>query len=56
VTFQSEYLTTLGLLSRYDLIAELYKNLFTRVPENVGHDYWATGEGALLAIDRLVLA
>ena len=45
VNYQSDYLTTLGLLSRYDLIAELYENLFTRTPEVAGHDYWATGGG-----------
>ena len=56
VNYQTEYLTTLGQLSRYDLIAELYDNLFTRVPEPAGHAYWATGGGASVAIDRLVLA
>ena len=56
VNYQSEYLTTLGLLSRYDLIAELYENLFTRTPEAAGHDYWATGGGSSVSIDRLVLA
>ena len=56
VNYQSEYLETLGLLSRYDLIAELYDNLFTRVPDAAGHDYWATGGGASVQIDRLVLA
>jgi hypothetical protein len=56
VNYQAEYLTTLGLLSRYDLIAELYDNLFTRAPDSAGHDYWATGGGASVAIDRLVLA
>lgn len=56
VNYQSEYLETLGLLSRYDLIAELYANLFTRVPDAAGHVYWATGGGASVQIDRLVLA
>jgi len=56
VNYQTEYLTTLGQLSRYDLIAELYDNLFTRVPDPAGHAYWATGGGAAVAIDRLVLA
>ena len=44
------------MLSRYDLIAELYENLFTRTPEVAGHDYWATGGGSSVSIDRLVLA
>lgn len=56
VNYQSEYLTNLGLLSRYDLITELYDNLFTRAPETAGHDYWATGGGSSVSIDRLVLA
>ena len=56
VNYQVEYLTTLGLLSRYDLITELYDNLFTRAPDSGGHDYWATGGGASVSIDRLVLA
>ena len=43
-------------MTRYDLIAELYDNLFTRVPDAAGHDYWATGGGASVQIDRLVLA
>ena len=56
VNYQTEYLTGLGLLGRYDLIAELYDNLFTRAPDAAGHAYWATGGGASVAIDSLVLA
>lgn len=56
VNYQAEYLETLGLLSRYDLVAELYENLFTRVPDAAGHVYWTTGGGASVQIDRLVLA
>jgi hypothetical protein len=56
VNYQAEYQSGLGLLGRYDLIAELYDNLFTRAPEAAGHAYWATGGGATVAIDRLVLA
>ena len=56
VNYQTEYLAGLGLLSRYDLIAELYDNLFTRAPDVAGHAYWASGGGASVAIDSLVLA
>ena len=56
VNYQTEYLTGLGLLGRYDLIAELYDNLFTRAPDAAGHAYWAAGGGASVAIDSLVLA
>ena len=56
MNYQTEYLTGLGLLGRYDLIAELYDNLFTRAPDAAGHAYWATGGGASVAIDSLVLA
>ena len=38
------------------MISELYQNLFTRDPEAAGHEYWATGGGSSVSIDRLVLA
>lgn len=56
VNYQEEYLTTLGLLNRYDLVNELYLNLFSRTPEEAGHAYWVSGGGATVSIDRLVLA
>ena len=56
VNFQQEYLTTLGALDRYDLVNELYLNLFSRNPEEAGHAYWVSGDGATVSIDRLVLA
>ena len=56
VNYQEEYLTTLGSLGRYDLVNELYLNLFSRNPEEAGHAYWVWGGGATVSIDRLVLA
>jgi len=56
VNYQEEYLTTLGLLGRSDLVNELYLNLFTRNPEEAGHEYWVSGGGATVSIDRLELA
>jgi hypothetical protein len=56
VNFQEEYLSTLGLLERDDLVVELYLNLFSRRPEEAGLNYWVSGGGATVSIDRLVLA
>jgi len=56
VNEQPEYAAGLGSLSRAQVVAELYQNLFERAPEPAGLEYWVNGGGATVNIDQLVLA
>jgi len=56
VNEQPEYLTGMGTLSRAEVVAQLYQNLFGRAPEAGGLDYWVNGGGSTVNIDQLVLA
>jgi len=56
VNEQPEYLEGMGTLSRAEVVAQLYQNLFGRTPEADGLDYWVNGGGAGVNVDQLVLA
>jgi len=56
VNEQPEYTAGLGSLSRAQVVAELYQNLFERAAESVGLQYWISGDGASVNVDQLVLA
>ncbi|UQG60150.1 DUF4214 domain-containing protein [Marinobacter sp. M3C] len=56
VNEQPEYADGLGLLSRAQVVSELYQNLFERAAESAGLNYWVSGEGSSVNIDQLVLA
>jgi len=56
VNEQPEYITSLGTSPRSLVVASLYQNLFGRLPEPEGLQYWVSGAGGAVNVDQLVLA
>ena len=56
VNEQPEYAAGLGQMTRAQVVATLYQNLFERAPEADGLEYWVNGDGKNVNIDQLVLA
>ncbi|MBP7544143.1 MAG: DUF4214 domain-containing protein, partial [Acidovorax sp.] len=56
VNEQPEYAAGLGQMTRAQVVAALYQNLFERAPEADGLEYWVNGDGKNVNIDQLVLA
>jgi len=56
VNEQPEYAEGLGTMTRAQVVASLYENLFDRAPDSEGLDYWVNGGGATVNVDQLVLA
>ena len=56
VNEQPEYLDMYAGLTRSQTAAKIYENLFKRAPDDAGLDYWVSGEGAAVPVDRLILA
>ncbi|WP_163649481.1 DUF4214 domain-containing protein [Modicisalibacter sp. 'Wilcox'] len=56
VNEQPEYANGLGTMSRAQVVASLYENLFDRAPDSDGLDYWVNGGGSGVNADQLVLA
>lgn len=50
---QPEYVERYGNLSREELVAEIYQNMFNRAPEAEGLAYWTTGEGSVVPANEL---
>ncbi len=56
VNEQPEYAEGLGNMTRAQVVASLYENLFDRAPDSEGLDYWVNGGGSTVNADQLVLA
>lgn len=56
VNEQPEYAAGLGQMTRAQVVAALYQNLFERAPEADGLEYWVNGDGKNVNVDQLVLA
>jgi len=56
VNEQPEFKAIYGNMTRRELIAQIYLNLFMRAPEPNGEAYWTTGGGAGVNADQLVVA
>lgn len=56
VNEQPEYAEGLGTMTRAQVVASLYENLFDRAPDSEGLDYWVNGGGSTVNADQLVLA
>lgn len=56
VNEQPEYEAVFGGQTRAQVVAQLYRNLFNREPDDEGLDYWVNGGGASVNVDQLVLA
>ncbi|AVR87888.1 DUF4214 domain-containing protein [Thauera aromatica] len=56
VNEQPEYIAGQGSMTRAQAVADLYENLFNRLPDAQGLEYWVNGEGSSVNVDQLVLA
>lgn len=56
VNEQPEYEAVFGGQTRAQVVAQLYRNLFNREPDDEGLDYWVNGGGASVNVDQLVMA
>jgi hypothetical protein len=53
---QPEYLNEYGGLTRTQLVAQIYENLFERTPSAGELDYWVNGGGGAVNADQLIVA